>query len=313
MKKFIDSYLVQTLWIFGNHITLQNSNKKEKEQIIKYNNTQFDNYKNLINLLLNEKMITRIQLIEKFEQHLLIQIGFFSEEEYKNKFTKINTKIYEQNKFNLLREESEGYSKLISFLFDINELQKMLEEKELEIVYEKILKIIGYFNLDSYRVLDIALEIFKYSPFNLNYIKIFDILNKKIILPIIDFKFSEGQNHNDKPLMIVVAQMIHFNYISLEDFLFHLTPSLSDLQQAFVKRSESIYDYIKNSLNEEIKSEISSYDNSDLSTNKTANYFCNFQKIIYNATNFGNKKIKKLYKTNQFYLLFESFIAIKDK
>ena len=54
------------------------------------------------------------------------------------------------------------YSELISFLFDINELKVKLEEKEIETILENIIKIIGYFNLDSYRVLDIAIEVFKY-------------------------------------------------------------------------------------------------------------------------------------------------------
>ena len=315
LKEFFDSYFVQTLWIFGNQLTLQNSNKKDKDQINKINH-QFNNYKNLVNLLVGEKIISKIELIGKLEKEILIQIGFFTEEDYKSKYTKVNTKIFEQNKFNLLREESEGYSKLISFLYDINELQKKLDEKGIEAVYEKIINIIGYFNLDSYRVLDITLEIFKYTPFNLNYIKIFDILNKKIILPIFDFKFSESQNRIDKNLMVVAAQLIHFDYISLEDFILHLTPSLSELQHMFVKRNESIYEYVKNSLNEDIKNEISSYEDlqsNNKSQNKTANYFCNFQKITSKAVNYGNTDNTKNNNVNQFYLLFESFIAIKDK
>ena len=171
----------------------------------------------MINLMLNEKLINKIELIEKLEEQTLNQIGLIDSKDFKNKFTRINTKSYEQTKYNLLREESEGYSELISFLFDINELKIKKKKKEIEIILEKIVKIIGYFNLDSYRVLDIAIEVFKYSPFNLNYIKIFDILNKKTLLPIFNLKFSE--NPTDKKLMIIAAQLIHFNFISLDSFL----------------------------------------------------------------------------------------------
>ena len=182
-------------------------------------------------------------------------------------------------------------------------------------VLEKIVKIIGNFDLDSYRVLDIALEIYKYSPFNLNYIKIFDILNKNAILPIIDFKFSENQK--DKKLMIIFAQLIHFNYISLEDFILRITPTLKELQQIFINKYQAIYDYIQKSLYEDIKSQISSL-NDVSSSNKTANYFCNYKEIIIKSvskSNNDNKNnyLKKYIKNNQFYLLFESFIAIKDK
>ena len=230
LKQFIDEYLVDTLWIIGlnlNNSHISNQTQNEHERI------KSDNYKNMINLMLNEKLINKIELIEKLEEQTLNQIGLIDSKDFKNKFTRINTKSYEQIKFNLLREESEGYSELITFLFDINELKMKLEEKEIEIILEKIVKIIGYFNLDSNRVLDIAIEVFKYSPFNLNYIKIFDILNKKNILPIFNFKFSE--NPTDKKLMIIAAQLIHFNFISLDSFLPCINPSLSELQNNFVK------------------------------------------------------------------------------
>ena len=238
-----------------------------------------------------------------------------TQEAFIKEFARINTKSFEHNKFNLLREESEGYSKLISFLFDINELQKKLDEKEIKTILEKIVKIIGNFDLDSHRALDIALEIFKYSPFNLNYIKIFDILNKKAILPIIDFKFFENQN--DKKLMIIFAQLIHFNYISLEDFILHINPSLTELQQIYINKYKSIYEYIQKSLYEDIKSQISSL-NDISSSNKTANYFCNYKEIILKTiskANINNKNnnLKKYNKNNQFYLLLESFIVIRDK
>ena len=324
LKKFIDEYLVQTLWIIGfniNNNQIPNQSQNEHEKI------KADNYKNMINLLLNEKMITKIELIEKLEESTLNQIGLIDSKDFKNKFTRINTKAYEQTKFNLLREESEGYSELISFLFDINELKMKLDEKEIEIILQKIIKIIGYFNLDSYRVLDIAIEVFKYSPFNINYIKIFDILNKKILLPIFDFKFSE--NPIDKKLMVIAAQLIHFNFITLDSFLPHISPSLPQLQNNFVNKYQTIHDYIKNALNEDIKSEINPYIESNSSINKNANHFCDFQNIIAQAKNWkgnqnqnnnGENNIEnnivledKNNKINQIYLLLECFIVIKDK
>ena len=313
MKTFLDTYLIDTLWIIGFNINNRNLNESEKSKA--------ENYKNLINLLLNEKLINKIELIEKLEEPTLNQIGLIDSKDFKNKFTRINTKSYEQTKFNLLREESEGYSELITFLFDINELKIKLEQKEIETILKKIVKIIGYFNLDSYRVLDIAIEVFKYSPFNINYIKIFDILNKKILLPIFDFKFSE--NPSDKKLMLIAAQLIHFNYISLESFLPHVNPSLSTLQNNFVKKYQAMHDYIKNALNDEIKFQINSYVEQNLSLNKSANYFCDFKYIISKAINWeenqnkkngeNNTQIKSEEKINQLYLLLECFIIIKDK
>ena len=318
LKEFIDEYIVQTLWIIGFSIYNPSNNQAQKNEN-EHDKIKAENYKNFINLLLSEKIINKTELTEKLEEPTLNQIGLIDSKDFKNKFTRINTKSYEQNKFNLLREESEGYSKLISFLFDINQLKNNLDKKEIETILESITKIIGYFNLDSYRVLDIAIEVFKYSPFNLNYIKIFDLLNNKILLPIFDFKFSE--NSDDKKLMIIAAQLIHFNYISLDSFLPHIAPSLSELQNIFVKKYRFIHGYIENELTEEIKTEINSYVDLNLSSNKVANHFCNFQKIVSKATNYklnqnkNNVKEKESEKNNinQVYLLLECFVVIKDQ
>ncbi|CAD5208734.1 unnamed protein product [Bursaphelenchus xylophilus] len=72
--------------------------------------------------------------------------------EIKGKIVKTRTKVYyKQTKFNLLREESEGFSKLIT------ELLTPIEEDAL---WVRISQLIGQFNLDPNRVLDIILECF---------------------------------------------------------------------------------------------------------------------------------------------------------
>ena len=123
--------------------------------------------------------------------------------------------------------------------------------------------------------------------------------------------------------MLIAAQLIHFNYISLESFLPHINPSLSILQNNFVKKYQAMHDYIKNALNDKIKFQINSYVEQNLSLNKSANYFCDFKYIISKALNWeenqnkkngeNNTQIKSEEKINQLYLLLECFIIIKDK
>lgn len=62
---------------------------------------------------------------------------------------------YKQCKFNLLREESEGYSKLVT------ELNTSLSGRDPQELQEVVQSIIGYFNLDPNRVLDLILESFE--------------------------------------------------------------------------------------------------------------------------------------------------------
>lgn len=62
---------------------------------------------------------------------------------------------YKQQKYNLFREESEGYAKLVT------ELNQDLTTVTPVEVMKVIKSIIGFFNLDPNRVLDIILESFE--------------------------------------------------------------------------------------------------------------------------------------------------------
>ena len=64
---------------------------------------------------------------------------------------------YKQQKYNLFREETEGYAKLIT---ELNQPDMASRTSPAEVL-QVIKSIIGYFNLDPNRVLDIILESFE--------------------------------------------------------------------------------------------------------------------------------------------------------
>lgn len=79
--------------------------------------------------------------------------------------------LYKQRKFNLLRETNEGYSKLISEITSLVGPPHSLEtgqpveslattRKRARAAWEKVVGIIGYFDLDPNRVLDVLLDVF---------------------------------------------------------------------------------------------------------------------------------------------------------
>lgn len=82
----------------------------------------------------------------------------------------IFTSSYKQNKFNLLREQSEGYSKLTVELTSSlgpshlpstgrpSESFTAIEDRARP-VWEKVISLIGYFDLDPNRALDIILDV----------------------------------------------------------------------------------------------------------------------------------------------------------
>lgn len=77
---------------------------------------------------------------------------------------------YKQNKFNLLREQSEGYSKLtVELTSNLGpphspqtgrpiETYRAIEQRA-KPVWEKVISLIGYFDLDPNRALDIILDV----------------------------------------------------------------------------------------------------------------------------------------------------------
>jgi THO complex subunit 2 len=78
---------------------------------------------------------------------------------------------YKQNKFNLLREQSEGYSKLVTEVtsalpaphspatgFPLEPPSVVLER--VQPIWKRIVSLIGYFDLDPNRALDVILDLF---------------------------------------------------------------------------------------------------------------------------------------------------------
>jgi len=86
----------------------------------------------------------------------ITSVGVLDQRTYGNKRSKAITQfIFEQQKFNLLREENEGFAKLI---VELN--QPNITMENIEVVKKNVEALIGFFNLDPNRVLDIILESF---------------------------------------------------------------------------------------------------------------------------------------------------------
>lgn len=67
--------------------------------------------------------------------------------------------IYRQSNYNLLREETEGYSKLVTELFTTSSSEPLTSEV-VEETFERVKGMIGAFDLDVGRVLDVTLDVF---------------------------------------------------------------------------------------------------------------------------------------------------------
>ncbi|KTW25881.1 hypothetical protein T552_03155 [Pneumocystis carinii B80] len=129
-----------------------------------------DNILSSLTVLLKELLAVGLVSMEiareRLESNLLVLVSaILSHANFTKKVIRINTSLlYKQTKFNLIREENEGYSKLIveinSFLeSDILNKDKDMISLGIKQIFDNIISLIGFFDLDSNKVLDILLTI----------------------------------------------------------------------------------------------------------------------------------------------------------
>ncbi|XP_041931252.1 THO complex subunit 2 [Alosa sapidissima] len=166
-------------------------------------------------------------LKERLDPETLESLGLIKQaQQFNQKIVKIKTKLfYKQQKFNLLREENEGYAKLITELG-----QDLSGNITSHLVLENIKSLIGCFNLDPNRVLDIILEVYEcrsdQDEFFVALIKSY-MCEHQTLCHILGFKFKFHQEPNGETpssLYHVAAALLQHNLIALEDLYVHLVP-----------------------------------------------------------------------------------------
>lgn len=103
--------------------------------------------------------IDAVLMRNQLETSLLQSLGLV-----RDTFTRIGIRkqtnlLYRQSNYNLLREESEGYSKLITELFTTSNNEPPSSEV-VEDTFERVKAMIGAFDMDVGRVLDVTLDVF---------------------------------------------------------------------------------------------------------------------------------------------------------
>lgn len=196
------------------------------------------------------------------EAPLLFTAGLISDSKsFEKKHIKINTNLlYKQQKFNLFREDNEGYSKLVveveGFLSTTANSASEIDAHQL---LNNIQSLIGYFDLDPNRVLDVLIELFafnllshwrflmlvcKLSPwfsdeghdFRPSLIGSGDLESQRgnhSAAQIIGFKFQQIKQlaDDDQGLIMLTALLIKEGLLKLQDLWPHLSPDESVLSK----------------------------------------------------------------------------------
>uniref|UniRef100_A0A671QYY8 THO complex subunit 2 n=1 Tax=Sinocyclocheilus anshuiensis TaxID=1608454 RepID=A0A671QYY8_9TELE len=165
-------------------------------------------------------------LKERLDPETLESLGLIKQaQQFNQKIVKIKTKLfYKQQKFNLLREENEGYAKLIAELG-----QDLMGNLTSHLVLENIKSLIGCFNLDPNRVLDIILEVYEcrseHDEFFIPLIKSY-MCEHQTLCHMLGFKFKFHQEPNGETpssLYHIAAALLQHNLIALEDLYVHVS------------------------------------------------------------------------------------------
>ena len=103
--------------------------------------------------------ISPLLMRRELESSLLENLGMI-----RNTFVRVGIRqqtnlLYRQSNYNLLREETEGYSKLITELFTTSSSESLTSDV-VEETFERVKGMIGAFDLDVGRVLDVTLDVF---------------------------------------------------------------------------------------------------------------------------------------------------------
>ncbi|PKI58975.1 hypothetical protein CRG98_020620 [Punica granatum] len=148
-------------------------------------------------------------------------------QELKNKEVRVNTRLlYQQTKFNLLREESEGYAKLVTLLCRGSEAST---PNATAATIGIIKSLIGHFDLDPNRVFDIVLECFELQPDISIFLELIPIFPKSHASQILGFKFQYYQRmevNSPVPfgLYKITALLVKEEFIDLDSVYSHLLP-----------------------------------------------------------------------------------------
>jgi len=171
----------------------------------------------------SEKIVSEKLLKERLDIDTLQEVGLVNKA-FHTKFIKIKTKLYyKQRRFNLFREENEGYAKLMT------ELNKDFTDESNELgTLEMVKSLIGCFNVDPNRVLDVILESFEIRPERFELF--IPLLNQYmpdsgIISEVLGYKYRHfSENTTPFSLYKVTSILLQHNVIKMDDIYPWLSP-----------------------------------------------------------------------------------------
>eukprot|EP00798_Chlamydomonas_sp_ICE-L_P015992 gene15992-22126_t len=185
---------------------------------------------------IRDKKIDKKAAMETLEHDCMQAVGIIPDVDmWKKKEIRFSTKInYTQTKYNLLREDSEGYAKLVTALNQFG--TACLVDDMVPMLAKEIQALIGYFDLDPNRCLDLVLEAAEQQPTNSATIKLIPMFKRDAVVHLLGFKFQQHQKPEADPvwpnLYNLAARLVQEGLVGLDELLGHLAPSDAAIKSA---------------------------------------------------------------------------------
>eukprot|EP00826_Nyctotherus_ovalis_P047430 TRINITY_DN5453_c0_g1_i8.p1 TRINITY_DN5453_c0_g1~~TRINITY_DN5453_c0_g1_i8.p1 ORF type:complete len:1085 (+),score=310.03 TRINITY_DN5453_c0_g1_i8:465-3719(+) len=192
----------------------------------------------LVQHLTSKGLVSSRTLLERLDESTLTGCSLITDSKlFMRRRVRVQTKLtYEQQKFNLLREESEGFAKVVAELT----LTK-LGPTNLSTIFSNIQSLIGFFDLDPNRVLDLILEVFEHDITNPAFIELVQYFNNHALPQILGFKLqpeNEVSKASSRSIFKVVAQLLKADCFGLADIWPYLTPDDEEMKKTHDRRIE---------------------------------------------------------------------------
>ncbi|CEG37686.1 KEKE-like motif-containing transcription regulator (Rlr1)/suppressor of sin4 [Plasmopara halstedii] len=230
--------LTDLLWVIGNEVEVSERGHGG------HTSREWRHLCALVKAIADEEIVSLLNLKSLLEFDLLHDADLAPEPQVQAKrMIRINTKtLYTQTKYNLLREESEGFSKVLCLL------HTGVTKSQLEATKTDLMALIGYFDLDANRVLDLVLDAYEMHPRNDCFAQLLDIFKRESLPHIIGFKFqfykrelpTEERLTTPRSLYRLAAILLNKRLLDLDDILPHLAPSREAILKASLEHEKEI-------------------------------------------------------------------------
>ena len=137
--------------------------------------------------IVKSSLVESVLLKQTLELNLLAGSGLINDVAIHSKrLVKLNTaSTFRQQKYNLLREETEGYSRLNVMLVHMPQ-----NSGNVDAFIANVFSVIGHFDLEPNRALDLILDAFEQQPFNFSFIELIRRFRHENVAHILGFKFA---------------------------------------------------------------------------------------------------------------------------